>query len=359
MTLRTGITTGTCAAAAAKAAVLVLTGSPAPHQVQVRLPGGETIEVPLLFARKTGRLGEAVGAVRKDAGDDPDVTHGLEIQAWVSRSPSQEVTFAAGEGVGTVTRPGLQVPPGEPAINPVPRAMISSAIREVTPKGLHVIIAIPGGREIAAKTFNPRLGIEGGLSILGTTGIVRPYCKQAMVDALKCALNVAAACGIQGSVLVPGAIGARGAQARFLLRPEQLIEVGNEWGFMLDQLRRYPFQNLLVVGHPGKLTKLAVGEWDTHSSRSVSSLQVVANLYTNLFQRPVPESPTVEGLFLLLEHPERQVLAEKLAWRIRQSLENFPGLGLPVAVLLINMAGQTLGMDGDFTPWKRTDPGSP
>ena len=125
-----------------------------------------------------------------------------------SQCSSQGVTFVAGEGVGTVTKPGLQVPPGEPAINPIPRRMIVAAVREITARGVRVEISLPGGREIAAKTFNPRLGIEGGLSILGTTGIVRPYCTRAVRDALTCALDVAAACGVTAPVLVPGNIGA-------------------------------------------------------------------------------------------------------------------------------------------------------
>ena len=144
--------------------------------------------------------------------------------------------FVAGEGVGTVTKPGLQVPPGEPAINPVPRQMILAAIRDVTARGVRVEISLPGGREIAAKTFNPRLGIEGGLSILGTTGIVRPYCTRALQDALKCTLDVAAACGVTAPVLVPGNIGASAARRHFSLREEQVIEAGNEWGFVLDLL---------------------------------------------------------------------------------------------------------------------------
>ncbi len=246
MSLRTGITTGTCAAAAARAAATVLAGLAPPAEVPVELPDGRTIVVPVLRSGVSlpvppGRLhplvpdgtpiaelsgppaaprpplppgdGEisapaATAAVRKDAGDDPDVTGGLEIVATVSWNDGSEVTFSAGEGVGTVTKPGLQVPPGQPAINPVPRRMIVAAVRQVTPRGLHVEIAIPGGGEIAARTFNPRLGIARGLSILGTTGIVRPYCTRALHDALRCALDVAAACGKTAPVLVPGAIGA-------------------------------------------------------------------------------------------------------------------------------------------------------
>ena len=210
MSLRRGITTGTCAAAAAKAAASVLAGGSPPAEVELRLPSGEAIRVPILYVEPRRDSAAATAAVRKDAGDDPDVTHGLEVRVtisweddvgrvgnpsdvgWVSNpsadvgrvaNPSYPATFVAGDGVGTVTKPGLQVPPGEPAINPVPRQMVLAAIREITARPVRVEIGIPGGKEIAAATFNPRLGIEGGLSILGTTGIVRPYCTRALHDA--------------------------------------------------------------------------------------------------------------------------------------------------------------------------------
>ncbi|MDD4892138.1 MAG: cobalt-precorrin-5B (C(1))-methyltransferase CbiD, partial [Phycisphaerae bacterium] len=230
MTLRSGITTGTCAAAAAMAATTVLLGQPAPTEVLVALPDGRTIPVPVLYSRADVQA--ATAAVRKDAGDDPDVTDGLSIVATVSWALAGDITFAAGEGVGTVTKPGLQVPPGEPAINPVPRVMIRQAVRSLTGRPMRVEVSIPGGREVAAKTFNPRLGVVGGLSILGTTGIVRPYCVAALRAALRCSLDVAAACGVTAPVLVPGNIGAKAASANFALRDEQVIEVGNEWGYV-------------------------------------------------------------------------------------------------------------------------------
>ena len=164
--------------------LLVATGGPPEWRDRWRCPR-TACRSPAI--RRGDAVPAATAAVRKDAGDDPDVTDGLEIVATVSWNDGSEVTFSAGEGVGTVTKPGLQVPPGQPAINPVPRRMIVAAVRQVTPRGLHVEIAIPGGRQIAARTFNPRLGIADGLSILGTTGIVRPYCTRALHDALRCA----------------------------------------------------------------------------------------------------------------------------------------------------------------------------
>ncbi|MGA2035788.1 MAG: cobalt-precorrin-5B (C(1))-methyltransferase CbiD [Thermoguttaceae bacterium] len=353
MKLRTGITTGTCAAAAARAAVTVLLGNAPPSEVEVLLPSGPVL-VPILYARATSN-GAAIAAVRKDAGDDPDVTHGLEVVATVAwhasaNAPSEPILFAAGEGVGTVTKPGLQVPPGEPAINPAPRRMIAAAIRQLTSRGVLVTIAIPGGRAIAQETFNPRLGIEGGLSVLGSTGIVRPYCTKALCDALKCALDVAAASGAAGLVLVPGNIGARAVRTHFTLRDEQIVEVGNEWGFVLSLVPSYGFEAIMLLGHPGKLAKLAAGQWDTHSARSQAAAPQIAALCSEVLRRPAPEHQTAEGLFAALSQSDRRRLADVLAARIREAVEK--AREIAVAVVLVNMAGEFLGSDGDLSAWR-------
>ena len=352
MKLHSGITTGTCAAAAARAATAALVGGAAPAEVEVRLPSGATIRVPVCSVRVHEGAAAATAVVRKDAGDDPDATHGLEVHVRVAWDDSPGITFIAGEGVGIVTKPGLQVPPGEPAINPVPRQMIAAAIRALTPRGVRVEIAIPGGRAIAERTFNPRLGIAHGLSILGTTGIVRPYCKSALRDALKCTLDVAAACGVTTPVLVPGNIGAKAARARFVLREEQVVEVGNEWQFMLQRLSSYALRAVMILGHPGKLAKLAARQWDTHSARSAPAAPLVAELCREILGRAAPESPTTEGLFAALDATARKTLAGELARRIRFAVAAQTGGGVPVAALLVDMAGQEIGADGDFSPWQ-------
>jgi cobalt-precorrin-5B (C1)-methyltransferase len=349
--LRTGITTGTCAAAAAKAAAMVLAGQTAPARVGLVLPEGQAIEVPILYARSAAG-GRAVAAVRKDAGDDPDVTDGLDIVVTVWPAAGAEMEFFAGEGVGIVTKPGLQVPPGQPAINPVPRQMMAAAVAQVTSRPLAVEVAIPGGRAVAARTFNPRLGIVGGLSILGTTGIVRPYLRKAVQESLKCALDVAAACGVRRPALVPGRIGAKAARSHFALHDEQLIEVGNEWGYVLDIARGYPFAAMLVAGHPGKLAKLAAGDWDTHSARSAGALGVLGKVWRQVRGCPLPPSPTVEGVFAALRPSGRKRLADALAARIRAAASERAGGGIPLAVFLANMAGEELGSDGDLSPWR-------
>ena len=290
----TGFTTGTCAAAAAKAATMILCGMDPPLRVEIGLPDGVRVALPLEQAE--GDTNAASATVKKDAGDDPDVTDGCLVAASVIWQKEDKFALIAGEGVGTVTRPGLSVPPGEPAINPVPRQMIQDAVKEITDRGLQVTISIPGGRELSEKTFNPRLGISGGLSILGTSGIVRPFSTSALRDALKCALNVAIACNIKSPVFVPGRIGEKAARRHFQLVPEQLIEVSNEWGFVLDEAAKYEFSRLLVLGHPGKLAKLAMGQWDTHSSRSTSAVPFVEGLTRDLLGGTEEASRTVEGI---------------------------------------------------------------
>jgi cobalt-precorrin-5B (C1)-methyltransferase len=216
-----------------------------------------------------------------------------------------------------------------------------------------VEVAIPGGAENAQKTYNPRLGIVGGLSVLGTTGIVRPYCKKALLDSLKCELDIAAACGVRALVLTPGNIGAKAVRRRFALADEQVVEVGNEWGFVADALaNNYAFKAILIAGHPGKLAKLAAGDWDTHSSRSQSAVPLVQSLGENTLGRPIAPATTTEGLFAALDEPDRRRLADELAHLVRESLWNGIKQKSQVAVLLADMTGNELGGDGDFSPWQ-------
>jgi cobalt-precorrin-5B (C1)-methyltransferase len=327
---------------------MMLTGTDSSTEIEVGLPDGSRVRLALIRAASTGEAAEAV--IRKDAGDDPDVTHTAEIVARVSIAKHTDIRIFAGEGVGMVTRPGLTVPPGEPAINPVPRAMIHAAIREVTAMGVDVTVSIPGGAEIAAKTFNSRLGVIGGLSILGTTGRVRPFSTKAMQEALRCSVRVARACGVIAPVLVPGHIGERAAHRHFRLVPEQVMEASNAWGLMLDEARGAQFKRLLLVGHPGKLGKLALGFWDTHSSRSEGALSSIARLAASELGVVVPDRPTVEGLFAGLPNEYRGRLARTLAARVQTAVaeRSFSA----VAVVLVDMQGEILGSVGDLTPWQ-------
>ncbi len=346
--LRSGITTGACAAAAAKAAVTVMLGRGVPKIVEIKLPEGAMVKVPVRSAAR--KSGGAAASVIKDAGDDPDLTDGVTVSAYVEWADGG-VSFAAGEGVGTVTKTGLSVGPGEPAINPVPRRMITDAIREVTSRGVKVTISIPGGQEIAARTFNPRLGIVGGLSILGTTGIVRPFSCPALRASVKCALQVTAASGMNYPVFVPGHIGARAAARHFNIAEEQLLEVSNEWGFALDEAVRIGFSGILVLGHPGKLAKLAAGSWDTHSSRSNSALPMIAGIAGEL-GLSLPEAPTVEGVFAALSDKHRKALGGLVAGCVRNAVARKVGKGIKIAAVLVDMKGNILGSSGQLSPWR-------
>jgi len=347
--LRSGFTTGTCAAAAAKAAAMFLIKGITLKEVEITLPEGDCVVIPVVYVRGNGLSAEA--AIRKDAGDDPDVTNGMAVVASVTEIEGSEIVIAASEGVGTVTKPGLSVAPGEPAVNPVPRRMIREAVREVTDRGMKVTLSIPGGKEIAAKTFNPRLGIVGGLSILGTSGRVRPFSCPALRTSLKCLLDVALAGGFKALFFVPGHIGERATRRHFRVSPGQVIEVGNEWGFMLDCAAAQDFEALMVLGHPGKLAKLAMGAWDTHSSRSKSAVPFVCALARDVFTRPIQETATVEGLFSALSVPERKELGDILAEKICKAIGEHIGGRLEIAVVLVNMQGERIGSSGDLKRW--------
>jgi cobalt-precorrin-5B (C1)-methyltransferase len=269
--LRRGWTTGTCAAAAAKAAFAALVTGEFPDPVEVTLPRGERPSFALALTRK--EQAAATAGVVKDAGDDPDVTHGALILATVRiGAPGAGVTFRAGEGVGTVTRPGLPVPPGEPAINPVPRRMIGAAIAEVAAAigrtaDADVEIAIPGGVALAAKTLNGRLGIVGGLSILGTTGIVVPYSCSAWIHSIHRGIDVARAAGLTHIAGATGTTSESAAQKLYSLPEIALIDMGDFVGGMLKYLRNHPMPRVTIAGGVGKMTKLAQGLTDLHSKR--------------------------------------------------------------------------------------------
>ena len=269
--LRRGWTTGTCAAAAAKAAYVALVTGEFPDPVEVTLPRGERPSFALAMTRRNGDT--ATAGVVKDAGDDPDVTHGALICATVRAGvQGGGVTFRAGEGVGTVTRPGLPLPPGEPAINPVPRQMIRDAIAEVAaahgrPADADIEIAIPGGEALAAKTLNGRLGIIGGLSILGTTGVVVPYSCSAWIHSIHRGIDVARAAGLSHIAGATGTSSEAGVQKLLGLPEIALIDMGDFVGGMLKYLRTHPVPRITIAGGVAKMTKLAQGLTDLHSKR--------------------------------------------------------------------------------------------
>jgi cobalt-precorrin-5B (C1)-methyltransferase len=270
--LRRGWTTGACATAAVKAALTRLWGGAFPETVTITLPRGEMPTFPL--AHSDACEGWAEAGITKDAGDDPDVTHGALIIARVAPgAPGTGVTFHAGAGVGTVTKPGLPIPPGDPAINPVPRAMMSAevaaaAARYAQPPDAAITVAIPGGEQIATRTWNPRLGIEGGLSILGTTGIVRPFSCAAWIASIHRGIDVARAAGLTHVAGCTGASSEAAVQRLYGLPDHAMLDMGDFAGGMLKYLRRHPVARLTIGGGIAKMAKLAQGAGDLHSARS-------------------------------------------------------------------------------------------
>jgi cobalt-precorrin-5B (C1)-methyltransferase len=280
--LRRGWTTGACAAAAAKAAYAALLTGEFPDPVEVTLPRGERPSFALALTRR--EQGAATAGIVKDAGDDPDVTHGAVVIATVRPAAAGNgVTFRAGEGVGIMTRPGLPVPPGEPAINPAPRQMIRDAIAEVAAVAggqgdVEVEIAIPGGEALAAKTLNGRLGIIGGLSILGTTGIVVPYSCSAWIHSIHRGIDVARATGLTHIAGATGATSEAAVQKLHDLPETALIDMGDFVGGMLKYVRAHPVPRVTIAGGVAKMTKVAQGLLDLHSKRGAVDLAVLATL---------------------------------------------------------------------------------
>lgn len=268
--LREGVSTGSCMTGGAAAAALWLTTGTCPAVVKVETPIGKTLYLDVI--PKT--IGTC--AIRKDAGDDPDVTHGSEIVTTVEILPQKgDISFRGGEGIGVVTQEGLKLPAGEPAINPVPREMTRKALREILgERGAIVTVSVPGGTELAKKTFNPRLGIEGGLSILGTTGIVRPMSEEAMKDSLLVELDMYARQGYHSILFVLGTTGENALKAEYG-EFACVLQVSNYIGFMIEEAVERGFQNILLGGFVGKLVKVASGTMNTHSHVADGRLETI------------------------------------------------------------------------------------
>ncbi len=275
--LKRGWTTGACAAAAAKAACTALLSGEFPDPVEIGLPSGQRVS----FALAVNDLGDgwSTAGVIKDAGDDPDVTHGALVKATVRQGAvGAGVTFKRGEGVGLVTRPGLPIRPGEPAINPVPRKMIAQAIHEAAGEGadIEVEVSVPEGEKMAERTLNGRLGILHGISILGTTGIVIPYSCSSWIHSIHRGIDVARAMGFTHVAGSTGNTSEIAVQKRCGLHEVQLIDMGDFAGGMLKYLAKHPVSRVTIAGGVAKMTKLAQGMLDLHSKRGLADLDGLA-----------------------------------------------------------------------------------
>ena len=350
--LRRGWTTGACAAAAARAAYQALLTGEFPDPVTIRLPRGETPSFPL--AQQVLENGAASAAVIKDAGDDPDVTHGALIVARVSPGAvGSGVTFHGGSGVGTVTKPGLPVPPGEPAINPAPRVLIREMLTEVATEhdrvpDVAVVISVPDGKRMAAHTWNPRLGIVGGLSILGTTGVVIPYSCSAWIHSIHQGIDVARATGIEHIAGATGKTSEAAVRRHHGLEEAAVVDMGDFVGGMLKYLNNHPVPRLTIAGGFAKLTKLAQGHMDLHSDRSQVDFDALAALADGLGAlEPVVRSVRMANTASeALELVAGLRLGDAIAAAARETILGRLSASVELDVLVVNRQGRTVGHAG-------------
>lgn len=342
--LREGYTTGSCAAVAAKAAALQLLTGQCPRQVGIETPAGRPLVLPVAC------LEEGIFSVVKDAGDDPDVTHGLMVTVKVELGTNPgPICFLAGEGVGTVTLPGLKVPPGQPAINPVPRQMIERELRTVIgDKAAQVTVSIPGGETVAKRTFNPRLGIVNGLSILGTSGIVRPMSQEAITESIALEMSVKRAQGKKALAMAFGSSGEKALCSAFSLPADSVVQMSNYVGFALQQAVELGLHSVFLGGHPGKLVKVAAGIFQTHSHVADARLETLC-AHAALMEAPVAvirrlyRAKTTEAAIDIIADSKLDAIWPRLAQMAVRRCQTEAGGKLQVATAIIDSSGRVLG----------------
>jgi cobalt-precorrin-5B (C1)-methyltransferase len=354
--LRQGFSTGTAAAAAAQGALYELLGLPCPEQVAVPLPGGGSLTGPLHYHRRQGDQG--VAAVIKDAGDDPDVTNGAEIGArvWLAGPGTREgIGFHGGPGVGRVTKPGLQLAVGEPAINPVPRRMILKSLEQVweqaaiaQPLRLEVEIFVPRGEDMARRTLNPRLGIVGGISILGTTGLVKPFSHDAYRATIVAGLKVAQAMGVRQVIFTTGGKSETAMQALLPAAPvEAFVQMGDYVRFALKTAANLKFTQITVGAFFGKALKIAEGKGHTHASRGLPNLAELgrwlqeAGADAGLAQQVARANTARQALEILTATQALQFVPEVGA-RMLAALREYAGGGPELAAVILDFNGAPL-----------------
>jgi cobalt-precorrin-5B (C1)-methyltransferase len=352
--LRQGFATGTAAAAAAQGALYELLGRPCPDRVEVDLPGGGSLSLPLHRHGRHGARGEAV--VIKDAGDDPDVTNGAEIGArvWRLKSPGagEDLSLMGGAGVGRVTKPGLPVPVGEPAINPVPRRMIRRALLRLweevcpgEPLRLGVEIFVPRGEELARQTLNPRLGILGGISILGTTGLVKPFSHQAYRATIASSLRVAKAAGLKRIGYSTGGKSEGYLKALLPKLPEEaFVQMGDYVRFALKVAAHMGFAEISAAAFFGKALKIAQGFGHTHASRGLADLKELGRWTLDLtgnaaLAQQVAGSNTARQALELLTGAGAGSVVARVGARMLAALRNYAGPGPELNAVVFDFDG--------------------
>ena len=381
--LRGGYTTGACVAAGAKAAALYMQDSLTADAVEITALDGTRLMIPIKKIERLddGRLPEGAlppvirAEVVKDAGDDPDITNGTSVFVTLTLARSEDdlkavpgvsvrhenILFEAGEGIGHATKPGLSLSVGEPAINPGPRQLVHNSLLEAfgSPRPCRVRIDIPAGRELAKKTLNPVLGIEGGISIIGTTGVLRPMSEEAFKESLVPQIKVARAAGFDTQIFVPGKIGERIA-ASWGLPEAGMVQTSNFIGYMLEAAAEIGLKRILLFGHIGKLAKVAAGVFHTHNRVGDARLEVLA-AYSGAMGMPgegieriLGAVTTEEALPVIAEYGLERVY-ERIAARASYRAERLIFNKVQVGTVLVTLQGELLGMDdrareigGDF-----------
>jgi cobalt-precorrin-5B (C1)-methyltransferase len=357
--LKYGITTGATAAAASKAALIALLREPV-ERVVIPTPIGLRFEVPVKSSRKIGDTAEAI--VVKDAGQDIDATDKMEITATVKLTNDGKITIKSGVGIGKVTKPGLQVPIGEGAINPVPKSMITEAVKEVLPlgKGVEVTISAPEGANIAKKTMNAKLGIQGGVSILGTTGVVKPLSLEACRRSLVPQIDVALARNYKRLVFVPGNIGERIAKQQFNVPEDAIVQTGDFVGYMLDKAVEKGVTEIILLGHSGKLVKLAANIFNTHHKVGDARNEVIASYAgaVGANQKTINElliaNTSDEGTEILKAVNLVEATYNRISERVHQRASDRVENNIKISVVIVSMDGKVLGMDENARcnkPW--------
>ncbi|NWG36051.1 cobalt-precorrin-5B (C(1))-methyltransferase [Nitrososphaera sp.] len=348
--LRTGYTTGTTATAATKAALLALLGKEV-REVQVSLPKGKTATLKVAWTQSEN--GRATSAAVKDGGDDPDVTHGAEICSTVSfNDKAGAVNIDGGQGVGRVTKPGLGLEVGRAAINPTPMAMLKQAVEQVAgeqikARGVDVVISVPKGEELAKKTDNPRLGIMGGISILGTTGIVLPYSTASFAAAIRQSLDVAIAAGADSAILTTGGRSEDFAKAMFDLPEHCFVQMGDFAGYSVRQAAAKKMRRVVMAGFIGKLTKMAMGVKQTHVRGSHVDMEFMAGLAESCGANQkvlaeIRQANTARHVGEIITKNNIKGFYDLLCRKVHEQMSEYSGGRLDIEVIMFDFDGRVL-----------------
>ena len=352
--LRYGYTTGSCATGATKAAITMLLTNDEVNQVSISTPKGWDVNLEIKDIKRSPD--EVSCAVVKDGGDDPDNTHGMFIYSKVKTIDSPEIHLTGGKGIGKVTQKGLPVPVGESAINPVPRKMILEVAKKVAKEfnytgGFEIEIYAPEGEKVGKKTFNPKLGILGGISILGTTGIVEPMSEKALISSLQLELNILYENGHKNIILYPGNYGKRFAQEVLDLHVEHSVKISNYVGEVLEHLQSKDFKNILVISHMGKLIKVAGGIMNTHSKFADARMEILGAYASacggdsNLTREILACITTDEAIDVLRKESFYEAILDKVLERVRYHVESRLDNGTNVGFVVYTNSQGILKMD--------------